>query len=39
LQQDGGGDADVEALDEAARLRLYARGLYLSVPHAREILA
>ncbi len=26
-------------LDDAARLRLYARGLYLSVPRAREILA
>jgi tRNA (guanosine-2'-O-)-methyltransferase len=25
-------------LDEAARRRLYARGLYLSVPHAEEIL-
>jgi tRNA (guanosine-2'-O-)-methyltransferase len=25
-------------LDEAARLRLYARGLYLSVPRARELL-
>jgi tRNA (guanosine-2'-O-)-methyltransferase len=26
-------------LDEAHRLRLYARGLYLSVPHAEDILA
>jgi tRNA (guanosine-2'-O-)-methyltransferase len=26
-------------LDEAARLRLYARGLYLSVAHAEEVLA
>jgi tRNA (guanosine-2'-O-)-methyltransferase len=26
-------------LDHAARLRLYARGLYLSVPHAEDVLA
>lgn len=26
-------------LDAEAKLRLYARGLYLSVPHAREVLA
>jgi hypothetical protein len=26
-------------LDQGARRRLYARGLYLSVPHAEDVLA